>query len=541
PATRPRMEKIFDPSLIRFTSAEFDESFAADPAEPGAVRLRFSLSDRAPHAAWQLEQGARVSASEVPAGGGGAVATPTPDFLTEETVTLIARSGWVWADSVLSGSDQNVPIGSLSTIVSSDADPEIIGNLEVDQLVSATGGESGQAEVLLRFRMIEGAPPASGTGPGDPIVWEVPADTIVRYIEPQSGAEVDFKTRNSLIIGLGGGAVVKARAEVPGAAGNVPAGTLDQVLPESRVRLGNVVDSTVMPYVSVDQSMDAQGGGPPFDRAQVQLDVAISERAPRTAWLIPRDTRLVRESDPDLLFETIDPLPVLPRSGWVWAEPTGADPVETVAESVLTTAVNLDPELSERVEITQPEAAQDSGGTARVRVWFRLIDRAEPAVGSDSWTIPAGTEITDDGDNIVFATVADLALSYGGVAIAVTEANRTGMVGNNVADIAALANPEDFESQLIVTQKEPARGGADGGSDGHHHGDEPGALPSHPLADGAVGAEQIAEGAVTWSKLSDELAGRFLTVRDSLKSVEDALIEAGALEALMTQRHRTVE
>lgn len=533
PETRPRMDKIFDPVLLRYVSARLDEDFEPGNDDPQAVRLVFSFSERAPHVAWQIPAGARVSvgAGSSPGSTEPDRITPLPVFETEEALTLLARAGWVWADAIVQGSEQDLPAGSLHIIDSSTAPPGLIAALEVDQPVDASGGATGNASVLLRFRVIEGAPSAPGQS-----TWEVPKGTQV-----SDGNGAVFVTRHSLVIGPGGAGRVNARAELPGEAGNLAAMTLNRVLPETAVRIGNVVDlDTVTPYLSVVQPDPAYGGGEPFKRARAWIELAVSQRAPRTAWLIPRDSRLLRAGGADPLFETIDALPVLPRTGWVWAMPEDPTTSTTIPAHVLSKAVNAPAAFASALEIAQSEAAEQTEAGTRVRVWFRVIDSANPQA-NNTWTIPAGTTVSNQEDSVRFVTTDVLVLGLGGVAITTAEANRVGLTGNGIADLSALANPEDFERALLVSQTEPAKDGADGGSDGHHHKQELDALPSHPLADNAVAAVQVADGAVSWPKLSEQLAGRLQAIRDQLEAVEDALIEANALEALMKQRHRSAE
>ncbi|WP_428265616.1 baseplate J/gp47 family protein [Haliangium sp.] len=526
---RPRLEKIFDPELVRHVSVERDLSFEPAPEDVGAIRIRIRVSERAPVSAWQVPAGMRVSTS-AQSGEGASETVPMPIFDSQEPVTVLPRSGVVWADASAPGSDLDLPVGSLLQVDETPGDPDLAARLEVYQVRAASGGADGFSAAPVRFRVIEATPLPAGQS-----TWQVPTGTRV-----SDGAGNEFRTRETLVIGLGGMAMAPLRAELPGTYGNVATGTLDRVLPDSEVRVGNAVDDTVTPYVSVLQRRDAAGGGETFQRARVDVELSISARAPSTAWLIPRDTRIVRTAGQEPHFETIDALPVLPRTNWVWATPEDPNSEAAPPVGTLRRVPELAPAEAARFEISQPEDAESTEQGVRVRLFFRVIDGAVPDQ-SNTWTIPAGTVVTDDEELLRFVTSEALIVGLGGVGITLTEAGRTGAAANGVADLVALDNPEDFERLLVVAQGEPAEGGADGGSDGHHHKDEPGALPSHPLADGAVGADQVAEGAVTWPKLSPQLAARLQKVRDQLRAVEDALIEAGALEALMKQRHRSVE
>lgn len=532
-AIRPRLDKIYEPVLARYVSSELDTAFAPDPDDPNAVRLVFSVSERAPHAAWRILADARFSVTPTTPAEQAALdnADPLPLFASTNDLTLFARSGWVLAEAVSPGSDNVLPAGSLNTIQSSSAPPELIAALEMDQPVDGSLLASGFAQALVRFRVIEGTPLPPGQDR-----WEVPAGTEIR---DDSG--IVYQTREGLFIGLGAHGKLDARSDLPGEQGNLAAETLNRVLPESEVRTGNVVDlESVTPYLSVLQREDATGGGPLLARARVLLDVSVSERAPRTTWLIPGDTRLLRASGDGVEFETIDPLPVLARAGWVWAEPEDPDDEGTIPEGVLTHVIDTPIPFVDELEVWQSEPAQVPASGARVRVWFRVVAHAVPQ-GDNTWTIPVGTVVTDRTETVRFVTTQELILGLGGVAIAMADSNKAGTSANGIGDLAALANPEDFECLLQVEQPEPAEGGADGGSDGHHHKDEPGALPSHPLADGAIGAEQVAIGAVTWPKLSAQLAARLKGIRDGLKAVEEALLEADALQSLMKQRHRSAD
>lgn len=528
PDTRPRLDKIYEPLLTRYVSAKLDSTFTPGAEDPAAIRLAFSFSERAPHAVWRIVAGAQFSVSPQNQAEQDALdnADPLPLFETSEDLTLFARSGWVWARAVNAGSDSFVPARGLQVVESTNP-PEIVAALEVYQPHDAVTGTLGFEEALVCFRVVEGTDLTYG-----PDGWEVPLGTKV-----SDGTGIVYETLKPLSIGHGAAGKILARSEILGEQGNIPAETLNRVLPETEVRLGNAVEhETVTPYISVYQPADATGGGPMLARASTLLDIAISERAPRTNWLIPRDTRILRQSGDGPAFESIDPLVVLPRTGWIWATPDDADDEGTITESVLDRI--FDPTMP-LVEVWQPEPAVVESGDARVRVWFRIVAHAEEP--DNTWNIPAGTVVTDRTETVRFVTEGDLTLDLGGTGIVIADANSAGASANGIDDLHALANPEDFECLLEVEQPEPAEGGADGGSEGHHHRQVPGALPSHPLADDAVSAEQVAEGAVTWPKLSSQLAGRLKNIRDSLSRVEDALMDASALQSLMKQRHRSAD
>lgn len=523
PAARLRLDKIHDAALARYLSAERDDAFSAPATDPTAIRLRFAFSVRAPHAAWGIPAGTRVTVSRTSQSDSvDDPARPVPVFETQDALTILPRSGWVRADALTTGSDYNLPAGSLHTVVSVPANPGLAAFIEVHQPRDAAGGELGFAEALVRFHVVEAA-----TLPQGLAYWEIPTGTVI-----SDGQGKTFATRSALLIDRGGAGIVAVRSLDPGEAGNVRAGSLDRVHPDTTARIGNVVDRTLVPYLGALQPEAAAGGSDAFQRATTEVVLSVSERAPRTAWLVPRDTRVASAGDASVVFETIDPTGILPRTGWTWAAPApGEAPVERLPAGVLDRLVDGSAALAGLVEVYQPE----EGKNGQARVWFRVTPHAAPADGA-GWRIPEGTVVGGAG-GVRFATLTDVVIGDGGAGTAILEADRPGPERNGITDLQVLANPEDFEKHVLVTQPEPAKGGADGGSEGHHHKNEPGALSSSPLAQQSVGPEQLAPNAVTWSKLNPALAQRLQSLREQLKAVEDAMVEAGALQALMKQRH----
>jgi hypothetical protein len=525
PATRFRLDKIHDPTLVRYVSAQADESFSAPSADPEGIRLRFAFSARAPHSAWGIAAGARVTVSRTSQPGSADDPNqPVPVFETRDARILVPRSGWVRADALAEGSDFNLPAGTLNTVVSLPANPALAASLEVDQPVDAAGGGPGAfAQVAVRFRVIESVPLPPGLS-----FWEIPTGTVI-----SDGQGKSFATREPLLIDRGGSARVPVQSLAPGAAGNVPAGTLVRIHPDTVARMGNVVDGTLVPYLRVTQPEDAAGGGEDLRRARTEVVISVSERAPRTAWLVPRDTRVARASDPKVVFESIDPAGILPRTGWALAAPVDDDPMERLPARTLDQLIQAPVALAGLVEVYQPA----QGANSKVRVWFRVIPEASPTDGT-GWRIPAGT-IVGNARGVEYATLVDVVIGEGGAGLAILEADRSGPERNGITDLQVLASSEDFEKHVLVTQPAPAKEGADGGSQGHHHKIEDGALASTPLAAQCVGPEQLAQGALSWSKLSPTLAARLKSLRDQLKAVEDAMVEAGALQTLMKQRHQS--
>lgn len=524
PAARLRLDKIHDPSLVGFLSVERDETFVAPAGDPRAIRLRFAFSARAPRSAWSIPAGTRVTVSRASQSSSADDPTrPAPLFETQEALAILPRSGWVRADALTAGSDFNLPAGTLNTVVSLPANPALAASLEVDQPADAVGGELGFAQVLVRFRVMESTPLPAGLS-----FWEVPTGTVI-----SDGQGKTFATREPLLIYRGGAGMVPVRSIASGEAGNVRAGTLDRVHPDTLARIGNVVDRTLVPYLGVAQPEDAGGGGEALRRARTTVVISVSERAPRTAWFVPRDTRVARAGDAQVVFETVDPTAIVPRTGWAPAVPAADTLAERLPAGSLTRLVEGPPELTGLVEVYQPE----EGESGRARVWFRVFPDAVPMEGA-GWRIPAGAIVGNASGTIRFATVSDVVVGDGGAGIAILEADRPGAERNGIDDLRVLASVDDFEKYVLVTQPAPAKEGADGGSQGHHHKIEDGALGSAPLAAQSVGREQLAQGAASWSKLSPALAQRLKAMRDQLQAVEDAMVEAGALQALMKQRHQ---
>jgi Baseplate J-like protein len=524
PAARLRLDKIHDPSLVRYLSAERDETFPAPDGDPRAIRLRLAFSARAPRSAWSILAGTRVTVSRASQSGGADDPTrPVPLFETQEALAILARSGWVRADALTAGSDFNLPAGTLNTVVSLPANPALAASLDVDQPADAVGGELGFAWALVRFRVIESTPLPAGLA-----FWEVPTGTVI-----SDGQGKTFATREPLLIYRGGAGMVPARSLAPGEAGNVRAGTLDRVHPDTLARIGNVVDRTLVPYLGVAQPEDADGGGEELRRARTTMVISVSERAPRTAWFVPRDTRVARAGDAQVIFETVDPTGILPRTGWALAAPVVDTLTDRLPAGSLTRLIEGPPELTDMVEVYQPE----EGESGQARVWFRVFPDAVPKEAA-GWRVPAGAIVGNASGSIRFATLSDVVVGDGGAGIAILEADRPGTERNGIDDLRVLASVDDFEKHVQVTQQAPAKEGADGGSQGHHHKLEDGALGSAPLAAQSVGPDQMAQGAVSWSKLSPALSQRLQAMRDQLQAVEDAMVDASALQALMKQRHQ---
>ncbi|ACY14101.1 hypothetical protein Hoch_1549 [Haliangium ochraceum DSM 14365] len=528
PTTRLRLDKIYDPALLRHLSAVSDESFDAPADQPQLVRLGFSFSARTPRSAWAILAGTQLTVGQGSHDGDDDPARPIPVFETEEALTVLPRSGWVRADALTAGSDFNLPAGSLNTVMSLPSNQALAEWLEVDQLLDAGGGEFGFATVLVRFRVIESAPLPSGQSG-----WVVPAGAVI-----SDGEGKIFSTRAALPITRGGSGLVLAVSRNPGEAGNVPAGTLERVHPDTRARIGNIVDRTLVPYLSVSQPEDASGGGESLQRARTRVWLEVSDLAPRTAWLVPGDTRVSRVSATNVRFSSVDPSALLPRTTWATALLTLDSLTDALPAGSLTRLVEF-PDAHEGleqglVEVYQPDAGEDG----EVRVWFRVYPDAAPSDGT-GWRIPAGTIVGNASATILCVTTSDVFVDEGGADVSILESELPGAAYNGIDDLRVLARVDDFEKRVLVRQPEPAKDGADGGSQGHHHKLEDGALHSTPLAAQSVGAEQLAPGAVLWGRLSPALAERLRRMRDQLQAVEDAMIEAGALQALTQQRHQS--
>ena len=519
---RPRTEKTHDPSLLRHLTAVRDPDFAGDPDLPSAIRLAWTFSERAPHTAWSIPHGTRFIASG--RGSSGDSAAQLPGFELQDDWALVPCSAMVVARAESAGFEP-LPAGSLRQIVS-DLGPSLTPVLELDQLTNSRREDSGIERTLLRFRVVEGAALPAGEHH-----WLIPAETIVSSGVIGEDGYRTFRTQEPATITLGSSGLLTVRAVEPGSHGNLPAGILDLIHPDSHARIGSAIDDTLIPHISVAQPTEAHGGGDSLERASAQLLVSIAAEAPRYAWSVPTDTRLVRSAQEPPEFETLGPLAVLPRCTWGWAASV-TDGVDIGPDS-LTEVLDPPATLEGLLWVGQGEASSAD----RVRVWLRVLDHA-PLPTSRSWTIPAGTLIADSSGNFVFSLEEELVIDSGGSGIIKCESTIAGSEGNGVTDINGLANPEDFERSLMVVQELAAVGGADGGSEGHHHGVGPGALPSHQLAPGTVGAEQLVDGSVIWAKLEPDLSSRIQTLRNQLEAVEQTLSNAGVLAALAKQRHQ---
>ena len=152
---RPRLEKIFDPVLRRYLSAEVDGEFTPPVDTPELVRIVFSFSSRAPHSAWLLPTDSRATVSGQEPGAGEDEARPTPIFAIDDDLVIVPRSGWVVAQATEPGSGLLLPAGTLHAIEDFSGGPDLLAALEVDQ--PRNGDENAQA--LLRFRVVEGTMP----------------------------------------------------------------------------------------------------------------------------------------------------------------------------------------------------------------------------------------------------------------------------------------------------------------------------------------------------------------------------------------------
>lgn len=480
PKIEPRLDKLSDPVLRRYLKlGTVKEPIDADAV---TVMVTFTVEPDAPFSAWSILKGARLTQSTDDSDGGN-----VPVFETRDDLILFPRSGWVRAHSTNGGT--RLSKQSLDRI----GDESLKDFLEVDQPEEA----SADGKVLLRFRVVD----AARAQP-----WTIPART---QVSSSTVLDVEFETQEEITLEFGASGPVELRSSA------FQGQDAEIVMPDTKVRIGNIVDRTFAQYMTVETREN---------RAWLTID----DRAPQSVWLIPKGTDLARGNGDPPNFETREALAIWPRTGWVWAEPE-TDSVESDAALPAATLTEIDGNLSGVVEITQPEASH----IRDVRVWFRVFD-SQPGT---EWTIPEETKVSNRDRSVIYKTKSALVINQGGKGIVAAESAILGEAGNDITDITLLASDKQFERQVQVRQPDQAKGGADGGSQGHHHKDEEGAPRASDLAVDSVGPEQVREGAVTWAKLEAGLATSLRAMRDQLKLIEDALADADALEALQNQRH----
>ncbi|MEM9489520.1 MAG: baseplate J/gp47 family protein, partial [Myxococcota bacterium] len=174
------------------------------PPQPARAPVEFSIDGRAPRTFWVIPKRTRVFQP------GAGPDDPPLEFLTRRSLTVFPGSNWAVATAAVAGAEGNLAAGLL-TIVD---DPLLAAVVAVDQPGPATGGEAGtSATTRLRFRL-RGAMPTSGV--------EIPAGTVIKYMDAGSATEVAFTTDIAIAVDAGGADYVLADPAVVGQGDPLP-------------------------------------------------------------------------------------------------------------------------------------------------------------------------------------------------------------------------------------------------------------------------------------------------------------------------------